>query len=713
MAEADPAAQDVTSPPDSGQQLVRQGAPAPTGDADPGRKELVEQWQKKIKDRRAKLEPEFKKMRENQMFARLGDDKEWVEGGNYVVPVTVRTINQKVARLYARNPQVSAEVRRQVLFSVWDGDPQTLMSAIEQVGQGRMAMQAAEMAGDMAGFEMAAQSINPEAAAIVEEVEQVKREQLLLQRIADTAEILGNYFLQDQSPNFKKSFKQLIRRTAVCKIGYVDLSYERVMAPNPAVTAQLESSTSQMKRVEALLEDATEGKVEEFTAEAERLRTLIDTLQKQPEIIVREGPVLDFPTSDEVWSDEDTRVLDGFIGSRWVVRQFMKTPEDIRALFNKDIGDQFTPYFKKQPGTKQDGTKGQVCLWRVQDKELGQEFYLADGYCDFLREPGPPEVSLERFFTVYTLVFNGVESDETLYAPSDVELMRPAQKELNRSRQDLKDHRRASLPRYVAAGSSMDKRETTSILDYPAHAIIKLKQLLIGQKVTDLLQPLPLVKPDAALYDTRPQMDDIMRSVGSQDANFGNAGSDTTATEASIAEASRSADMASNVDEVDELLSELASGINELNLMYMSGDTVREIAGAKAVWPEHNRAEAVKKITLRVRAGSSGRPNVAADLANLERATPYLLQMPGVNMTPVANRYGDLLNLPVDQMKAEGAPSAVTLNSIMQRMAAPPAPANDKGKPGAPRQGGEGQRQAAHPAPGEQGIEQQRGPVAA
>jgi len=705
MAEADPAARDVTSPPDSGAPLVREGGGTGTTDVDPGRAALVDEWQKKIKDRRTKLEPEFKKMRDNMEFARFGAPKEWVDAQNYTVPVTVRAINQKVARLFARNPQVNAEVRRQVLFSVWDGDPQTLESALISVGQGRMAMKQAEAMGDLAAFEMAAQSIDPEAQAIVEEVETVKREQLLLQRIADTAEILGNYYFQDQSPNFKKSFKQLIRRTAICKVGYVDVSFERIMAPNPSIVAQIESNTSQMKRIEEMLKDAQEGEIEPLSKEAEELRLALETLKTQEQMIVREGPVIDFPASDEVFSCPETRVLDGFIGAKWVVRQFMKTPEDVEMLFGVDVCKSFTPYYKKQAGSKRDGEKGDVCLWRVQDKVLNQEFYLVDGYPDFVRQPGPPEIVLERFFTVFTLVFNGVESDETLYAPSDIELMRSAAEELNRSRQDLKDHRRASLPRYVAAGSALDKKEAKSILDYPAHAIIKLRQLLIGQKVTDLLQPLPLVKPDAALYDTRPQMDDIMRSIGSQDANFGAAGAgDTTATEASIADESRSADQASNVDEVDELLSEIASAVNEVNLMYLSLDTVREIAGPKAVWPEHNRAEAVKKITLRVRAGSSGRPNAAAELAKMERAVPYMLQIPGASMNPVMNRYADLLDLPADQMRAEGAPSTVTLNAMMQR-AVVPTPANDAGGAGKQRQGGEGQRQPANPAPGEAGLQ--------
>lgn len=708
MAEADPAANDVTSPPDSGQPLVRDGEGAANKEIDAGRRDLVTSWQKKVKDRRDKLKPEFEKMRANMQFARLGAEKEWVDAGNYVVPITVRAINQKVARLYARNPQVTAEVRRQVLFSVWDGDPQTLESALMIVGPARMAMKQAEMAGDLAGFEMAAQSIDPESAAIVEEVETVKREQLLLQRIADTAEILGNAVFKRKSPNLKKSLKQLIRRTGICKVGYVDVSFERIMQPNPAIVAQIEGNTSQTKAIEAMLEQAAAGEIEALTKEAEELRLALATLRLQEQMIVREGVVLDFPASDEVWSDEETTQLDGFIGANWVVRQWQMKPERVKELFGVDVGDGFTPYFKKQPGARGDGEKGNVCVWRVQDKRLKEEFYIADGYPDFLREPGPPEVSLERFFTVHTLVFNGIESDESLYAPSDVELIMSAAKEINRSRQDLKDHRRAALPRYVAAGSALDKKETTSILDYPAHAIIKLKQLLIGQKVTDLLQPLPLVKPDAALYDTRPQMDDVLRGIGSQDANFGAAGAgDTTATEASIADESRSADQSSNVDEVDELLTELASSINELNLQYMSLETVKEIAGEKAVWPEHNRAEAMKKITLEVKAGSSGRPNAAADLAKMERAVPYMLQIPGASMNPVLNRYSDLLDLPADQMRAEGAPSAVTLNAIMQRMAAP-APANSNGKPSGQRQGGEGDRQPARPAPGEQTVTNQQ-----
>jgi hypothetical protein len=92
-----------------------------------------------------------------------------------------------------------------------------------------------------------------------------------------------------------------------------------------------------------------------------------------------------------------------------------------------------------------------------------------------------------------------------------------------------------------------------------------------------------------------------------------------------------------------------------------------EIAGPGAVWPELTPEEISKEISLKVRAGSSGRPNKASELANMERAMPYLLQMPGVNPAPVVKKYLDLLEIDSEDVILEGLPSITAMNAMMSR----------------------------------------------
>src|SRR3546814_19488032 len=64
-------------------------------------------------------------------------------------------------------------------------------------------------------------------------------------------------------------------------------------------------------------------------------------------------------------------------------------------------------------------------------------------------------------------------------------------------------------------------------------------------------------------------------------------------------------------------------------LLELDEATAKRIAGEGAVWPALSREDVISEIFLTVRAGSSGRPNKAAEIANRERAFPFIVQLPG------------------------------------------------------------------------------------
>lgn len=685
---------DATSAPDSNRQLVRDqdAATKDTPAVPEDELALIKEWQKKILAARDKFEPDFKKMRENMEFARYGSKKDYK---GYRVPLTARHINQKVSQLYARKPTVSADVQRKVLFKLWDEDPNTFMAALQKIEEA--------MAAGLDPTQVA-----PNETAIIQEVAAVKQQELLSKRMAKTAEIVADYFIKPRA--FKRRMKQMVRRGCTTKVGYVDLGWQREMTPNPQVVAQIDGHLSQIRRMESLAAELKEGEIDENSADMARLKSLVADLQKAPQVIVKEGPVFDFPRSFDVIVDPDCVQLHGFDGANWLVRQYppMK-PRRVKDLFGKDI-EKYTPY--KQGISAQDSSKnttssgedkGDVCVWRVQDKELGQEFFIADGYEGWLKPPAEPEMLLDRFFTLFSYVPNDIEDDKDLYPPSDVEWMESAQNEMNDIRQRLHEHRIAAIPGYVSGGGSMDEDEKTAIMHRSPFGVTTLKQLQSGMKVREIFDTFPVPIIDPSVYNDKPVMDDVLRSVGAQDANFGPPQSNTTATSSSIAENSRMSASGSSIDDLDDLLTEIVECVNEANLLYLSPKTVQEIAGPNAVWPDQttSRVEAVKRLTLRVQAGSSGRLNAAATLANMERAAPFLVQIPNMNMMPFARKYCETLEIPVEEMEAEGAPSVVALNAMMSKAAAAGGQAQGGGapQPGPEDSGRQPGPQAAHPAP--------------
>jgi hypothetical protein len=75
---------------------------------------------------------------------------------------------------------------------------------------------------------------------------------------------------------------------------------------------------------------------------------------------------------------------------------------------------------------------------------------VADGHKEFLR-PAAPDVFVEKFWPVFALTFNAVESEDQLFPKSDVELLADQQMEHNRSRQGMREHRQAARPRWATS----------------------------------------------------------------------------------------------------------------------------------------------------------------------------------------------------------------------------------------------------------------------
>jgi len=168
--------------------------------------------------------------------------------------------------------------------------------------------------------------------------------------------------------------------------------------------------------------------------------------------------------------------------------------------------------------------------------------------------------------------------------------------------------------------------------------------------------------------------DDIQLVVGAQESSFGGL-SKATATETSIAESARMSSLGANVDELDSFMSEITRAAGQVLLENLSLDEVKKIAGPGAVWPEFTRDTIMEEVFLEIEAGSTGKPNRAAELANIERIMPFLLQIPGIDPKWLARellkRLDDKLEL--DSAFADQIPSIVAMNQGQSQGTGDPA----------------------------------------
>lgn len=645
------------------------GQPVP----EPGeaRKNYVKMWERRILADKRHWKPDFARMREDMDFAYgiqwEGQSSIEIED-RYIANITQRHINQRTSALYAKNPKVTAERKPRMDFAVWD---ESMHSVQNMIG--------------MASTSMAP---TPEMAMLAQDIMQGFEVRNMLKRVAKTLEILWAHFTDEQLPPFKLSMKDLVRTALICGVGYIELDFQRMQGFSEEKMSSLADARArllQLERLTAELNLGDDGQMHEASAEMEQLRIQIQTISSAPDLQMREGLIYDFPEPLSIIPSKGTKKLRGWVGTEWITKEFIVSCARVKEWFGIDLGSQYTEYKPGEehqqpiPATDDDPENKLVCLWKIYSKRDGLVFWLVEGHEDFLREPEKPSVDLERFYPFYVLTFNEITHHKKVFPISDVRLLRSPQKEINRKKEALRQHRIANRPAYVSPAGALGEEDKEKLVsEYPDHAIIELQGLKEGQDSAEVLQAMKKAPIDPNVYETDSDFQDVLRVVGAQEANLGGTGGDT-ATEVSVAEGSRMSSIESNEDDLELVLTEMARDGGNILLMNMSADAVKEIVGPGAVWPQLSPQDIKREMFLTVEAGTAGRPNRQRDLADFERAVPLLIQIPGIRPEPLA-RFGlRILNDKIDltEFIGEGLPSIIAMNS------ATPAPAAG-GAPGEP-----------------------------
>lgn len=678
---------------------------------------LVAQIQRTIKADKKHHDKAFKRMRRDMQLATHGADKTWLLGENYVANISGRHVKQKAAALYAKNPKIVARRRETLDYAVWDENPQSLALAAQLVQTAsQMQAQAAQMPPmvDPATGQAVPQQVPlppgfDQAQAIMEDFQQGTARRDMLKKTGRTLEILFAQAMREQKPlDFKTGAKRTVRRACTTGVGYVELGFQREYGPRPGMDEELADIQSRLDHLRCLTEEVASGDVAEDDPEISELNFMLQGLQSEPEVLLREGLVIDFPTSTSVIPDKLCKSLVGFVGASHVTVQYLFTPEKVKELFDIKLEGNFTSYnhngslsdgadssantvqddvsddiLDEVQSTKVDKKTGLVCVWKHYDKTAGLVSFVADGHKDFLRKPAPPDVFVEDFWPLYALTFNDVENEEEVFPPSDVALMLDMQSEYNRSRQGLREHRQAARPRWGYSNGALDDEDIAALMKCKPFDAIGLNKDS-QTKLADILEAIPIEGVDPNLYETGPIFADTQIVVGSQQAQFGGVAK-ATATESAIAANSSASADGSSIDDLDNFLTTVARAGGQILLKEMSPEKVTEIVGPGAVWPHMTLAEIADELFLEVEAGSTGKPNQAIEINNWKEMLPFLLQIGAINKTWLARETLRRLDDRMDLTDAivENIPAIVAQNRMAQ-----PSPADPGADPA--QQGPEG-----------------------
>jgi hypothetical protein len=650
----------------------------------------------------------------------------------YVANITLQHIKKRVAKLYAKNPRTTARKRPRLLATVWDGSLESLAQAQATIQQAEAAMMGAPPGvpmlpggggpppgaggppppggppappggppGAPPGMPMMPPPPPPmpapdelmNAQAVMADAQAVKQQVTQLNKIGKTLEILYDYELSEQQQNFKSMMKMTVRRATTAGVGWTRLGFQRVMGPRPDKDSRLADIKQQLDLVERISADIADDEISPDSASSEQLNLTMQAIAAEGDVVLREGLLFTWPKSTAIIPDPRCIQLRDFLGCDWAAEEFILTVNDIKETYGVDVGKSHTSYVRTDIGKDYESARvvwqvnsswhsssddphidsgdGDNCLvWEIFNKKDGQVYVVCDGYPDFLKEPGPPDVYTDRFWPWFLTAFNEIEGK--VFPPSDVKLVRPMQRELNRSRQGLREHRYANRPAMAYADGTLSEEDLDALRTHPVNALIAIAGLAPGQDINTVLQAIKGVPVDPNLYEVNPIFQDLLRTVGDQEADLGGTAG-ASATETNLAAGAQASDLSSSIDDIDDTLTAIARAGGQILLLNMSEDQVKEIVGPGAMWPVLTKAEVSKEIYLEIEAGSSGRPNQAQQLQNFERLAPILMQLPGIKPQFLAkeaiSRMDDKID--TDDAVAEGLPSVISMNGGKSMQASP------------------------------------------
>lgn len=436
----------------------------------------------------------------------------------------------------------------------------------------------------------------------------------LVQRFGTTAEaVLEKKLVRDA--DLKKRAKRQLTSTFTTSVGWLKCCWQQDKRTDVLITNQIKDIQDNIQRLEEQKKELeqTEGGASEDLNTA-KLRETLAGLEAQAEVMVANGPTLDFALSEDILViDESVQEVADYKRSGAIGHRVWMTPSQYKTRFKYEP-KKSKVYSLKPDATTPTANVGQddkdralLCVWEVWDQESNRVFCVCEGEEGFCDAPQTPDWTGRRWYPFFLLAFN--EVDGSFYSPSDVELIEPLVEEYNQNRDDLVRDRLGALPlNVIRKGSSLTDSDLNKLSNRRGSDMVVIEGVS-GRPISDDIFSGSLGQLNPVNYDTMPARSDIEQLLGGGDASRGSVMKAKTATEAEILSQGLRSRSAERQDGMEDMLSELGSYVLEMCLRKMSLEEVKEIAGPDAQWPELTASEVFKQVTVNVMAGSTGKPD--------------------------------------------------------------------------------------------------------
>lgn len=453
--------------------------------------------------------------------------------------------------------------------------------------------------------------------------------------------------------NLKKTVRKQVRSSLSTGPGWFKAIMVTDKAKDPQVEAALNDARDNMARLEAQQKELPEAD-DQAVALAEIQQT-IQGLEANLEVVIRKGMAIDHVPSEDMQISLDVRQLEDYLEANWCANAMYKPKSELCEMFprlsEEDI-KKATVYYQAQPVETVDqnlvplmsvteeqaeqfstNVRGQnqadaiefariVELWDKRDNLVKT---MVEGVKCWAREPYPPPQATSRFYPYFLLEFYPV--DGARHGQSLSWRLRKLQDEYSAARSSWRLTRERAVPGTLFNAEQVDKANATKLTQGDYQEFIGISPTNPSTDIRTLFTEKPYAKVDAGLFNVEPIVRDMEKMSGVQESLQASVVQPKTATEADIQQSGFAARSSSDRDTLEEVLGDFAKYTAELALQTITIAEAQRMVGLGAFWPYGMSTEdIVTMVEVDIQAGTTGKPNTAAERQSWTVAMPLIKQ---------------------------------------------------------------------------------------
>lgn len=289
------------------------------------------------------------------------------------------------------------------------------------------------------------------------------------------------------------------------------------------------------------------------------------------------------------------------------------------------IGGRTTELVTSDPADRDENGKGinddRPIVWERWDRAQNRVYVWVEGTDRFLADY-EPEVVSSYWYPFFPLYFNRVTGKAL--PMSDTKLQRQLNDEFNMLRTHDREGRRAAYNKYIVAKGFFSEEEMKNLKSCPPEGVIECER---ADEVAKYFSRVIGSNYNVALYDTNKVRMDLDAMSGISAAARGVTGAANFAIEEKSAQDTAQAEGDRHRESVENHLGEIFRHMAEILVEVFPESNAKAIAGPGAYWPHLDRATLWRALQLDIEAGSTGKPDRARKIAELQQVSGALAQM--------------------------------------------------------------------------------------